>query len=327
MLLSNKEMPKSKVVESDDYPITESDYAQQNTLDKISKSGNVVIFGPPGTGKSQSIVNIISDSIVKGKKVLVVSQKKVARDVVYNRLGTLANKTMYLTDVEKSSTMFYDKVKRVHNEVFAGYSNESVEEHKKISNEIKQEVSHLEELSNALFNPLPYGISLQKLYSSSLQVKKGTFEYKIYKSLLENQRIMDFNYSILKDITEKISDKKKDKQYYRYSQLTAKNPFVPFLKMDINIEAYNALLVYVQKLLESSLEPFDFSKYAILKPVLYMCLINENISEKEIRKVISIIAKSDITDTGNKKRKAILERTEALRRTFSQQTTKKSTYK
>ena len=318
MLLSNKEMPKNKITSEDSFPITESDYAQQRSLEEINKFGNVVIFGPPGTGKSQSIVNIISDSVSKGKKVLVVSQKKVAMDVVYNRLGTLANKTMYLTDVEKSATMFYDKVKRVHNEVLSGSSNEAIAEHKKITEEINSEVKHLEELSNALFNPLPYGISLQKLYSSSHQVKKGTFDFKIYKSLIENTKLMEFNHSTLKDVTEKIYEKKKDKLYYKYIQLTNKNPFVPFLKMDINIDDFNALQIYIQKFLESNMEPFDFSKYAILKPLLFMCLVNPNLEEKEINRIITIIAKSSQLDNTKISKKELNSKCEDLRRTFSQ---------
>lgn len=318
MLLSNKEMPKSKKKKCDDYPITVSDYAQQKSLEQINDFGNVVIFGPPGTGKSQSIVNIISDSIAKGKRVLVVSQKKVAMDVVYNRLGTLANRTMYMTDVEKSSTMFYDKVKRVHNEVMSGLTNDAMDKHNKLTDEIAGEVLHLEQLNGALFNTLPYGTSLQTLYASSTPVKKGTFDFKIYKALVENSEIMSYDYGTLKDITNKIHEKKKDKLYYRYAQLSGKNLFVPFLKMDINIEDLNALKVYVQKLLDSTLQPFDFSKYSLLKPVLFMCLNNSNLAERDIDRVIKIIAKSDMADSSNNSRKDLAERCKALRKQFTQ---------
>ena len=42
--------------------------------------------GPPGTGKSQTITNIIATKLAEGKKVLFVSEKKTALEVVYKRL-------------------------------------------------------------------------------------------------------------------------------------------------------------------------------------------------------------------------------------------------
>ena len=42
--------------------------------------------GPPGTGKSQTIANIISHCLAVGKKVLFVAEKRAALDVVYRRL-------------------------------------------------------------------------------------------------------------------------------------------------------------------------------------------------------------------------------------------------
>ena len=44
------------------------------------------IHGPPGTGKSQTIVNIVSNLLTHGKRVLFVSEKSVALDVVKDRL-------------------------------------------------------------------------------------------------------------------------------------------------------------------------------------------------------------------------------------------------
>ena len=47
---------------------------------------NLVIHGPPGTGKSQTIANIIGDHLAKGERVLLVCDKRTALDVVKNRL-------------------------------------------------------------------------------------------------------------------------------------------------------------------------------------------------------------------------------------------------
>ncbi|MQY82721.1 hypothetical protein GH157_03385, partial [archaeon] len=44
------------------------------------------MHGPPGTGKSQTIANMISEFIAHGKSVLFVSEKMAALEVVYNRL-------------------------------------------------------------------------------------------------------------------------------------------------------------------------------------------------------------------------------------------------
>lgn len=45
-----------------------------------------VLSGPPGTGKSQTITNMISQCLADGKSVLFVSEKMATLDVVYRRL-------------------------------------------------------------------------------------------------------------------------------------------------------------------------------------------------------------------------------------------------
>ena len=47
------------------------------------------IFGPPGTGKSQTITNIIGDHLARGQRVLFVCDKRTALDVVNNRMEHL----------------------------------------------------------------------------------------------------------------------------------------------------------------------------------------------------------------------------------------------
>ena len=63
--------------------------ADSSQIVAVHASGNnndFILEGPPGTGKSQTIANIIAHNLALGKKVLFVSEKMAALDVVYRRL-------------------------------------------------------------------------------------------------------------------------------------------------------------------------------------------------------------------------------------------------
>ncbi|MBR4614308.1 MAG: DUF4011 domain-containing protein, partial [Kiritimatiellae bacterium] len=55
-----------------------------------------VLHGPPGTGKSQTITNLIAHNLALGRKVLFVSEKKAALDVVHRRLSSIGLKPFCL---------------------------------------------------------------------------------------------------------------------------------------------------------------------------------------------------------------------------------------
>ncbi|MYB76612.1 MAG: DUF4011 domain-containing protein, partial [Chloroflexi bacterium] len=65
-----------------------ADHSQLRAVAAARHGANLVIHGPPGTGKSQTIVNIISNLLAEGKRVLFVSEKSVALDVVKDRLDS-----------------------------------------------------------------------------------------------------------------------------------------------------------------------------------------------------------------------------------------------
>ena len=47
---------------------------------------SLVVHGPPGTGKSQTIANLIAALVARGRKVLFVAEKRAAIDAVLSRL-------------------------------------------------------------------------------------------------------------------------------------------------------------------------------------------------------------------------------------------------
>ncbi|MEP6601170.1 MAG: DUF4011 domain-containing protein, partial [Nitrospirota bacterium] len=66
--------------------IYDADSSQHSALFDAVNGRNLVIEGPPGTGKSQTITNLIAAALVHGKSVLFVAEKLAALEVVRNRL-------------------------------------------------------------------------------------------------------------------------------------------------------------------------------------------------------------------------------------------------
>lgn len=65
------------------------DSSQLAAIVSAERGSSFVLYGPPGTGKSQTITNLIANSLAKGKRVLFVAEKRVALEVVYNRLNKI----------------------------------------------------------------------------------------------------------------------------------------------------------------------------------------------------------------------------------------------
>ena len=95
--LINEEYTQSKPTDSqqktlaDFFPVTPlslSD-AQLNVIKNVENAKLVSVFGPPGTGKSQTIVNLAAHLIANGKTVLVASRMDKAVDVIAERLNEL----------------------------------------------------------------------------------------------------------------------------------------------------------------------------------------------------------------------------------------------
>ena len=69
-----------------DVLVLDADSSQQEAIEAVRSGSHLVIHGPPGTGKSQTIANLIATLAADGKRVLFVAEKRAAIDAVVGRL-------------------------------------------------------------------------------------------------------------------------------------------------------------------------------------------------------------------------------------------------
>lgn len=80
---------------------------QKKAIEAAKKGASLILVGPPGTGKTQTLVGL-ADIAAQGKPVLLVTSKKAAADVLYDRLTSLGL-DRYCLRLEPGST---EKVKK-----------------------------------------------------------------------------------------------------------------------------------------------------------------------------------------------------------------------
>ena len=74
---------------ADERLVTRADPCQTRAVRLARRCSGLVVHGPPGTGKSQTIANVIGDHLARGERVLFVCDKRTALDVVADRLASL----------------------------------------------------------------------------------------------------------------------------------------------------------------------------------------------------------------------------------------------
>lgn len=166
----------TRVKEEETYTPFKMDAYQENAIKAVKKGMSVVIQGPPGTGKSQVICNLMADHMARGKKVLLVCQKRAALDVVYERFDEVEMSEFLglIHDFKNDRKGLYQKIDRQINSIESyKLSNNSLDAFQlerqflQQSRRIDQITEELEELKSALYNNRECGISVKELYLTS----------------------------------------------------------------------------------------------------------------------------------------------------------------
>lgn len=152
------------------------DATQEAALKRVKQGESLVVQGPPGTGKSQLISNLMADFAARGMRVLLVCQKRVALDVVHQRLDQVGMRPFlalvhdFKNDRAALYTQLTAQIENVEAYQKQNYSLDSIvleRQFLQTSRSIEQISNKLEEFKKALFNSIDCGISPKELYLTS----------------------------------------------------------------------------------------------------------------------------------------------------------------
>ncbi len=145
-----------------------------------------VLHGPPGTGKSQTITNIIAHNLALGRRVLFVSEKKAALDVVYKRLSSvgLAPFCLELHSNKSGKTDVLKQFKDILEYIDKGYPAEW-EQTVSTMSEIR---ANLNEYVATLHHVYPNGFSAHDCFAIVLDSKYKASRLVDFKDILEQSQ-------------------------------------------------------------------------------------------------------------------------------------------
>lgn len=218
--------------ERDLFYINPLNSSQENILSAMDKGDEIVVQGPPGTGKSQVITGLITSAVMKGKTVLMVSEKKTALDVVYSRLGTLSKYCLQIDDVANKES-FYKQLARML-ETAAPKKPVDVET---ISDGIDNDVLLLDNIADTMYKPGEFGIEPYKLYAMDRWLDLGDRrQYDEYRILKENiePSLLNLKYPQIRELHRKFGDQTLMKNINEYKQLVQRNPWMTQMRPDLS---------------------------------------------------------------------------------------------
>lgn len=142
----------------DEYLVVDANSSQHAAIDIALNGQHLLIEGPPGTGKSQTIANIIAGAAAKDMTVLFVTEKRAAIEVVTDRLADLGLDGLVM-DLHRSSV---DKrhVSQQLNDSFNRLSQEPAVDVSEVQHRVGDRRRRLNEYAGVLHEPQqPWGRS------------------------------------------------------------------------------------------------------------------------------------------------------------------------
>ncbi len=141
------------------YTPLQADSSQLACIEAAMRGKSFVMLGPPGTGKSQTISNMIAHLIGEQKTVLFVSAKKAALDVVHRRL-TEEGLGQFCLELHSNKARKADVHKQLRSTWNQQYVD-SVPKREVLGEQVKRKRDILNDYVHSLHKVHPNGLSVQ----------------------------------------------------------------------------------------------------------------------------------------------------------------------
>ncbi|MDE6787234.1 MAG: AAA family ATPase, partial [Muribaculaceae bacterium] len=165
---NDSEMTNAQSIESESLldlmmPV-DFDSSQLEAVAESHYGSSFVLHGPPGTGKSQTITNMIADALYSGKRILFVAEKKAALDVVRSRLNAIGLEP-YCLELHSNKTdkrSFFNQVQKsgIHNLGNHSVSTGKTNGYQITAQTLKSAQNHLSDITKAIHSKNLNGMSL-----------------------------------------------------------------------------------------------------------------------------------------------------------------------
>ena len=146
------------------------DSSQMEAIVESGRGRSFILHGPPGTGKSQTITNMIANALYQGKRVLFVAEKMAALSVVQARLEkiNLAPFCLELHSNKATKKHFLEQMDQVLKVTKIKSPEEYARRSEELYNERKELISYME----ALHRKGPNGLSLYECISRYISIEE-----------------------------------------------------------------------------------------------------------------------------------------------------------
>lgn len=228
------------------------DPSQEKAVER--SESNVVVDGPPGTGKSQTISAVIGNEACHGRCSLVVSQKKTALDVIRARLRWFYGDIPIILSENNEKEDFFRLLKKADT-ASKKIGNVDINKIKNIEKSIKKLTEKITDADELLHRKTSFGLTLQEMYEQSFAHPSDEEEKKLISDFSASE-LNDCNHDRLTNAINVIKNSKLTEKYIEYTGIVGENPLAKYT-LDADVETLNK----VRCAFLAKQAPFPYEKY------------------------------------------------------------------